>query len=219
MHSNGKNHLQAPDGLRLHVRDWAPAGEPRATVVFLHGYDDHSGRYGETHERLAAAGFRVRSFDFRGHGQSGGARGFCREWREYLGDLESVLPGPAAAPEPVFLMGQSHGALVGSHALYPAEGPAEGSRLAGRITTPMNHASKMTILTSIDRRGSRVPKAKLALLSRIVAGTIMPTQRTSTSPIGGNGFVETVRCSSKSIARIAASISRDSPRLINRPTR
>ena len=60
-------------------------------MVFLHGYDDHSGRYAATHERLAAAGYRVRTFDFRGHGRSEGARGFCREWREYLADLEAAL--------------------------------------------------------------------------------------------------------------------------------
>ena len=35
-------------------------------------------------------------------------------------------------------------------------------------------------MTSVDWRGSRVPRAKLTLLSRIVAGTTMPTQRSST---------------------------------------
>jgi len=107
--------LQAPGGPRLHAWHWRPAGTPRANIVFLHGYDDHSYRYAATQERLAEAGYRVRAFDFRGHGRSEGQRGYCREWQEYLTDLATALAGGAGDEGRTFLVGQSHGALVAAH--------------------------------------------------------------------------------------------------------
>jgi len=85
-------------------------------VLLLHGYDDHCGRYADACAALAEAGYRVRTFDFRGHGHSGGLRGYCRRWEEYLDDLGAVMaarPGEESAPP--FLVAQSHGALVAAH--------------------------------------------------------------------------------------------------------
>jgi alpha-beta hydrolase superfamily lysophospholipase len=107
---------RAPRGPRLFTRLYQPADTPRGEVLLLHGYDDHSGRYEEAATALAAAGYRVRSFDFRGHGRSGGLRGYCRRWEEYLDDLAAVLAArPAEESAAPLLIAQSHGALVAAH--------------------------------------------------------------------------------------------------------
>lgn len=111
---NGR--LEAADGLKIFFRYLIPP-RPRAGVVIVHGYPEHSGRYGWVMERLAEGGFASFAPDHRGHGQS--ARAVSR-----LADLESVdrvmddlarlralarerLPGV-----PWFLLGQSMGGLL-----------------------------------------------------------------------------------------------------------
>lgn len=108
--------VRPPRVPRLFTRLYRPAETPRADLLLLHGYDDHSGRYDAAATALAAAGYRVRSFDFRGHGRSGGLRGYCRRWEEYLDDLAAVLAArPAEESAAPLLVAQSHGALVASH--------------------------------------------------------------------------------------------------------
>jgi len=108
--------VRDPHGPRLFTRLYRPETAVRGDVVVLHGYDDHSGRYAQATTDLAEAGYRVRTFDFRGHGRSGGLRGYCRRWEEYLDDLAAVMAArPDAELAPPFLVAQSHGALVAAH--------------------------------------------------------------------------------------------------------
>src|SRR5258708_1544931 len=88
-------------------------------------------------------------------------------------------------------------ALVGSQATYQAGGRDRSDGrppTAGRISAPTNHPRRITILTTVACRGNAVPSAKLRLLSRTVADTTMPTQRSSTPPITGNGYAGLIRC-------------------------
>jgi alpha-beta hydrolase superfamily lysophospholipase len=90
----------------------------------VHGYGDHSGCYSEFMERLAGAGFEAHSIDQRGHGRSGGRRGYARRWTDFLEDLELFIGRLQRATgghlqaeaRPLFLLGQSHGALLLIHA-------------------------------------------------------------------------------------------------------
>jgi alpha-beta hydrolase superfamily lysophospholipase len=47
-------------------------------MLLIHGYCEHRGRYRETAEHLAQAGYLVMTLDLRGHGQSGGDRAFVQ---------------------------------------------------------------------------------------------------------------------------------------------
>ena len=58
----------ASDGYRWHYRRYAPPGEPRGRVVFLHGIQSHGGWYARSCAQLAAAGYEVYFLDRRGCG-------------------------------------------------------------------------------------------------------------------------------------------------------
>ncbi len=111
----------ATDGTRLaHWEQLPQAGiDPRAMVLIVHGYGDHSGRYDEVARSLLARGYGVASFDLRGHGRSGGQRGYVRTFRDYLSDLQQVAVWVRARhrERPLALLGHSTGGLIAIRAL------------------------------------------------------------------------------------------------------
>ncbi|MET0703977.1 MAG: alpha/beta fold hydrolase, partial [Mycobacterium sp.] len=58
----------------VYYRHWA-AEQPRAAVIFLHGFGEHSGLYHRLGFTLNAAGIDLWAVDQLGHGQTPGARG------------------------------------------------------------------------------------------------------------------------------------------------
>jgi alpha-beta hydrolase superfamily lysophospholipase len=103
----------ARDNLRLFWESHFP-DVVRAHVGVVHGYGDHSGRYRPVIRHLVGQGFAVHAFDYRGHGQSDGRRGYCDHFSQYVEDLaafhERLLPQVGKAP--FFLFGHSTGALI-----------------------------------------------------------------------------------------------------------
>ena len=104
--------FQSRDGTQLHEEHWPAEGKATASVVIVHGYGEHIGRYDETGRALAAAGFSVRGLDLRGHGQSGGVRGYCNRFDEYVDDVDAIVARARGEALPLFLLGHSFGALV-----------------------------------------------------------------------------------------------------------
>lgn len=103
----------ATDGTRLSEKVWPAEGSAKASVVLVHGYGEHIERYEHVGRALAQAGFAVRGIDLRGHGQSGGRRGFCRRFGEFTGDLELVLErARQEASRPLFIVAHSFGGLI-----------------------------------------------------------------------------------------------------------
>ncbi|MFB6247632.1 MAG: lysophospholipase [Salinibacter sp.] len=113
------------DGLSLHTQWRMPEASPRATVVIVHGYAEHCGRYGAVARTFTDAAAAVFAYDQRGFGRSGGRRAYVDRFDRYLDDLDRFLAfvrtqGPDA---PLFLFGHSMGGLaVLKHALdrHPA---------------------------------------------------------------------------------------------------
>jgi alpha-beta hydrolase superfamily lysophospholipase len=98
------------DGVRLFERLWEPE-EKRATLILVHGLNDHSGRYEGVARRLAARGYAVRAFDLRGHGRSGGGRLWVGSFDEYLQDV-GVFLDHVGGEYPIFLFGHSMGGAI-----------------------------------------------------------------------------------------------------------
>lgn len=113
----------AADGARLALRR-APAAAPaRAALILLHGFGDHSGRYGDLAGWFTARGISVYALDQRGHGRSPGKRGHVSRFAQFLSDvaaLRKLVAGEEAGPQ--LLLGQSFGATVALR--YLETGPA-----------------------------------------------------------------------------------------------
>ena len=107
--------LQASDGLRLFEQSWSP-DVPRALIVVVHGYAEHSTRYESAALHLARNRYAVQVFDLRGHGRSQGKRCFVRAFGDYLDDLHVLLLGATRRwpRKPVFLLAHSLGGLIAS---------------------------------------------------------------------------------------------------------
>jgi acylglycerol lipase len=107
-------HARATDGLELLVRRWAPATEPWAFVLIVHGIAEHSGRYEHVGAQLAAAGLDVGAYDQRGFGASDGRRAFVESWGVVHDDLERQLAAvrARAGDRPVVIYGHSLGGLI-----------------------------------------------------------------------------------------------------------
>ena len=97
----------------LFRRGWVPR-EPRAAVLIVHGYGEHSGRYEHVGARLAGHGFATHAYDHLGHGRSSGPRCHVRRMDDYLDDLERMLTRvrEEQAGLPTFVLGHSMGGLV-----------------------------------------------------------------------------------------------------------
>src|SRR5258706_6736040 len=100
------------DGTTLHETVWSATGTAKGAVVIVHGYFEHGARYAHVGKAWAARGWNVHGLDFRGHGQSGGLRGFVKRFDEYLDDTDAALAHARLDGKPLFLVGHSMGALV-----------------------------------------------------------------------------------------------------------
>ena len=65
----------ASDGLELAGLLFRPAGRPRGALLVCHGAGSRKENHGLMGEQAAAAGLAALTFDFRGHGESGGVLG------------------------------------------------------------------------------------------------------------------------------------------------
>ena len=103
--------FESTDGLRLFEQWWQPEAAPKAAVVIVHGFAEHSTRYTHVAEHLSSHGYAVATFDLRGHGRSEGRRAFIRSFDEFLADLDLFLARVCERYKgiPVFLLGHSMG--------------------------------------------------------------------------------------------------------------
>jgi alpha-beta hydrolase superfamily lysophospholipase len=129
--------IPAADGISLHLAGGGPGAPGRPALFVVPGYSDHLGRYAETFTRFLDAGHAVWGMDPRGHGLSGGPRGYVRRFGVYVDDLATALAAAAGEVQdrPWVLLAHSTGALVALTALLerPPRPPFEG--VSGAIFT------------------------------------------------------------------------------------
>ena len=123
-------YLEGAAGTRLHYRAW-PAEAPRAVLLVLHGLFEHSRRYEELGETMAAAGIATYALDHRGHGASEGRRGHVKRFRRFIEDTDRFVEHVShRAPDgvPRFLLAHSMGGLIGLRYLEDRQ-PALGGAI------------------------------------------------------------------------------------------
>jgi alpha-beta hydrolase superfamily lysophospholipase len=133
--------LSAADGTRLFIADWPVEAGTGEGVVLMHGLGEHCGRYAHVARFFNDCGFSVRTYDHRGHGRSGGARGDVPDAESLLQDAKIAIEDFAQQlSAPPLLLGHSMGGLFAAYyaarALSPLGGlilssPALRIRLSG----------------------------------------------------------------------------------------
>jgi alpha-beta hydrolase superfamily lysophospholipase len=106
-----KGYLDGSDKqLRLYYTRLEPFGNRIASICFIHGFGEHSGRFMEFADFFAKQGFVIHLIDLRGYGHSGGARA-NGSVEEFHHDVE-LLIRQANRNLPLFIYAHSMGASI-----------------------------------------------------------------------------------------------------------
>lgn len=111
MHANKKS-FTSFDKTKIIYREWL-AEKPQGNIVIVHGAGEHSSRYSHVVEHFNPLNFNVFTWDARGHGESGGQRGYVKNWGCFRQDIHAYFDAirESFAGQPVFLLGHSLGGL------------------------------------------------------------------------------------------------------------
>lgn len=138
----------------VYYRHW-PAPDPRAAVVFLHGFGEHTGLYHRYGFALNAAGLDLWAVDQFGHGLSPGVRG-------QFGTLEDscALAGELARlarrerPDiPVVAQGHSYGAVATLFELLAHPDRYRAGVISGAPLVPIPDLVDLNTALNLDAAG------------------------------------------------------------------
>jgi alpha-beta hydrolase superfamily lysophospholipase len=134
---------------RFYYRHW-DAEAPRAQVLLLHGFGEHTGHYHRLAGQLNAVGLDVWGTDHIGHGHTGGPAGMFAS----VGDLASnaaVLLGVMAARRlPVVIVGHSLGAVTGALLVLEKPSAAVGLVMTGAPLWGLPERGEHDLVMSTD---------------------------------------------------------------------
>ncbi len=153
---------KAHDGVEIFAQAWEPAAvHSRAVVCLVHGLGEHSSRYAHVAEAFNKEGFVLFGMDLRGHGRSGGARGYISSIEDFLQDIDLLLEQAKARHPalPLFLYGHSLGAILVLH-----YGLKRKPKIKGALATSPG------LKTALQRQKVKVALARIlgALMPRVV---------------------------------------------------
>ena len=106
--------LHGVDGVEIFTQSWLPdTADPRAVVVLVHGFGEHSDRYDWVAGQLTDEGYAVYASDHRGHGRSQGARALV-DVDAVVADVDRLVDEASGAhPDlPVAMLGHSLGGML-----------------------------------------------------------------------------------------------------------
>lgn len=109
--------IDSADGTKLRL---VIHGDGDRDLLIVGGLAEHAGRY--PHVAAAFPAFRVTILELRGHGHSGGRRGYVTTWEDYVNDVKAAV----ATLRPGFLfIAHSMGGLVALESLRLGVTPAK----------------------------------------------------------------------------------------------
>lgn len=209
-HQEGRLTLFAPSkaaGAKLFFQSWSPDSPPKAIILLVHGYAEHSGRYQYFAEHCVNQGFAVYALDHWGHGKSDGTYGFVPRFSVFHDGLEALLANARAdhVALPIILVGHSMGGLISANYLIENQTKLAGCVLSGPAVKAAEEPSKLMLLISkflsifapklgvlaLDANGvSRDPKVVADYLADPLVYTGKMGARLATEMLGTMAFVQ-----------------------------
>ncbi|MEO5745316.1 MAG: lysophospholipase [Terracoccus sp.] len=153
-------------------RKWS-GNRAEYVVLLVHGYGEHSGRYGHVAKRLVDDGAVVYALDHVGHGQSEGERVLIIDFEPVVDDVHllEVRARSEHPGRPVVLVGHSMGGMIGARyaqrwgtdlACTVLSGPVIGSWAALETLLAQDEIPDVPIDPSTLSRDPAVGEAYLA---------------------------------------------------------
>lgn len=84
----------------------------KGVVFIIHGIAEHLEYYRDLSRTLNEAGYDTITYDLRGHGQSGGKRGYVKKYSDFVDDLHILIRELTKKEDKIFLVGISLGGLI-----------------------------------------------------------------------------------------------------------
>ena len=138
----------------VYYRHW-PAAQPRAAVIFLHGFGEHTGLYHRYGFALNSAGFDLWAVDQFGHGLSPGIRGQfgTLEDSSALAESLTALAEQAVPGIPVVAQGHSYGAVVTLFRLLEQPDRYRAGVVSGAPLVPIPELVDLNTAMNLDAGG------------------------------------------------------------------
>ena len=139
---------------RMYYRHWA-AADPRAAVIFLHGFGEHTGLYHRYGFALNAAGIDLWAVDQFGHGLSPGERGQLGTIEESsaLADTLTTLAERERPGIPLVAQGHSYGSVVTLFRLLEDPRRYRAGVISGAPLVPIAELVDANTSLNLDLRG------------------------------------------------------------------
>lgn len=136
---------------QVYYRHW-PAIDPRAAVVFLHGFGEHVGLYDRYGFALSTAGIDVWGVDQLGHGRSPGLRGQFGTLEDSAVLLEQLTAvAERARPGlPIVAQGHSYGAIVVLFRLLGNPARYRAGVISGAPLVPVRELVDLNTVMNLD---------------------------------------------------------------------
>ncbi|MDP7103437.1 MAG: alpha/beta hydrolase [SAR202 cluster bacterium] len=130
-----EDNFETEGGLVLYEQSWRPDIEPKAAIIMVHGYAEHSGRYAHVAEHMVERGYTVHAFDLRNHGRSDGSKGLIKSIDSLVEDTgRRVARINQQQPSvPTFLLGHSTGGGIAALLAINGNLDVQGMILSGAL--------------------------------------------------------------------------------------
>ncbi|MBX7148249.1 lysophospholipase [bacterium] len=130
-----ESYFKSHDHHRLYYQYAEPKKDTKAVLIFVHGLNEHSGRYQNPTQYFTKKGYAVYLFDHRGHGKSDGLRSYVDNFEHYIKDIHEFVQFVAKENKGtgLFIVGHSLGGQMVAN--YVAQYP---EKLSGFVISSAN---------------------------------------------------------------------------------
>lgn len=159
--TEGEGYFKGVNDDKMYWRKWLPEGERKATVMIVHGVNEHIGRYMNVVNKLVPEGFAVYGEDHYGHGKSEGHRGYVKRFEFFIENLRIFFKNivqKEADDKPIFIIGHSMGSIITMNFVRMYPDGLKGMVLSGTGSSTGNVSAILKlgakILSAIAPKGS-----------------------------------------------------------------